>query len=156
MFKRHFAQLRFSSDLLFSTKMAAELATSITVGLLTPLFAQIDPIRLAEVDRSLRISADYGERLGTTNLKDGALPRLLAKYPSHGFVIDRVESDELFKTISDPPEDVMEITNFFETIGEIYIDDGPNYFYYLNDELPLPPAPAAAAKAKGAANKEAI
>jgi len=112
LFRRHFAALRFSDDLTFSTKMAAELATNITVGLLTPIYQQIDPIRLAEVDRFLRISSEYGERLGRTNLRDGTLERLLVKYPSHGFVIDRDEARELFDHVEDPCEELEALAKF--------------------------------------------
>lgn len=147
MFKRHFSQLRFDQGLLFSTKMAADIATTATVGLLAPVFSQIDPIRLAEVDRSLRVSAEYGERLGQENLKEGALERLLAKYPTHGFVIDRVEAEELFNKISDPPDDVVEFAEYCRRIGDMYLDDGKTYFYYLSGEPSLPAE--AEPKAKG-------
>lgn len=55
VFKRYFRDLRFR-EYSFSTKMAADIATNITIGLLSPLYQQIDPIRLAEVERSLRIA----------------------------------------------------------------------------------------------------
>jgi hypothetical protein len=155
MFKRHFAQLRFSEDLLFSTKMAADIATHATIGLLGPIFSQIDPMRLAEVDRSLRISAEYGERLGGENLHDGALERLLAKYPAHGFVIDRMESAEIFKKITDPPDNVREMAEFFAPIGDLYLDGDDRYFYFLSQELPEEkPEPPAPEGAKGKPKKE--
>lgn len=138
MFKRHFTQLRFDSDLVFSTKMAADIATATSVGLLAPIFNQIDPIRLAEVDRSLRISAEYGERLGKDNLKDDALERLLAKYPAHGFVIDRWEADDIFKNIADPPADLQQFAEIFEVIGSMYLDKNESYFYYLSKEPAAP------------------
>ena len=49
--------------------MSAEIATNVTVGLLSGLYNQIDPIRLAEMDRSLKIASEYGERIGKSNLK---------------------------------------------------------------------------------------
>jgi hypothetical protein len=139
MFKRHFQQLRFDSELVFSTKMAAEIATTATVGLLSPIFSQIDPMRLAEVDRSMRISADYGERLNV-NLKDNALQRLLAKYPAHGFVIDWREAEEIFKEIEDPPEDFREFIELFDAFGDVYLEKDETYFYWLCNELPAPEA----------------
>ncbi len=148
MFKRHFRQLRFDADLVFSTKMAAEIATSATVGLLGPIFNQIDPIRLAEVDRSMRISADYGERLGMENLRDNALERLLAKYPAHSFVIDRLEATEIFKEIEDPPEDFKEFIEVFEGFGNLYLEREDTFFLWLSDE---PPEATAANDAEDAA-----
>jgi hypothetical protein len=46
MFKAHFSRLRFDDDLLFSTRMAGELATTLATGLLGAVFAQIDPMRM--------------------------------------------------------------------------------------------------------------
>src|SRR5260370_20038582 len=53
LFRKYFRILRFDEELSFSTKMAAEIATNVTTGLFTSLYEQIDPIRLAEVERSL-------------------------------------------------------------------------------------------------------
>lgn len=137
MFKRHFSQLRFDQDLLFSTKMATEIATNVAVGLLSPIFSQIDPLRLAEVERSLRISAEYGERLGKENLKDGALERLIGQYPAHGFVIDRRESEEqIFKNINYPPDDTADLIDFFSKVERYYLDTDETFFFFLNDEPP--------------------
>ena len=72
--------------------MAAETATQLTIGMMEPLYSQIDPIRLAEVERSSRIAKKYGERLQTDNLNKDALERLIGDYPSHNFVIDRNEN----------------------------------------------------------------
>lgn len=136
LFKRHFAALRFSDDLAFSTKMAADLATNITVGLLTPIYQQIDPIRLAEVDRFLRIASEYGERLGKNNLKDGALERLLVKYPSHGFVIDRDEANDLFIKVEEPCAELEELAKFFKVLADRTLDGDDNFVYFVSEEPP--------------------
>lgn len=111
MFKSHFSTLRFDPNMNFSTKMAAEVATNLTSGLLNPMYAQIDPIRLAEVDRSMRIAEQYGIRLQNNNLNDGALDKLLSDYPSHGFVIDRNETKKLFKSVEEPTKELREIAD---------------------------------------------
>ena len=112
-FVDHFNQLRFDENLAFSTKMAAEIASGLTVGLLGPLYAQLDPIRLGQVERSLKISADYTERLTShptaSNLKEDAVVRLLGGYPSHGFVIDIKEAKELFKRVDEPDSNLSEL-----------------------------------------------
>lgn len=69
LFAKHFRELRFSEEWTFSTKMAADLAAHMTIGLLSPLYQQIDPIRLAEAQRQVRVISDYGERIGKANLK---------------------------------------------------------------------------------------
>lgn len=111
LFSRHFIQLRFK-DFAFSTKMAAKIASEITTGLLSQVYAQIDPIRLAEVDRSMRIAAEYGVRLINGNLSDNdAFEKLLTGYPSHGFVIDREEAKKLFVNVKRPTEELIKIVD---------------------------------------------
>jgi hypothetical protein len=136
LFDRHFKYLRFSDDLIFSTKMAAELATNITVGLLKPIYEQIDPIRLAEVDRSLKISSEYGERIGLNNLKEGALERLLVRYPSHGFVIDRREARDLFQNVAKPCEKLEELYRRFRPLADIALEGGERFVYFVSQEPP--------------------
>jgi len=135
LFKRHFSQLRFDSELGFSTKMAAEVATTATIGLLSPIYSQLDPMRLAEVDRYLRIAAEYGERLGKYNLHPRGLERLLSEYPSHGSVIDRQEAREIFRRVEDPPEQLCEIGEYFRVMADVALDDPNPFVVFANDRL---------------------
>ena len=68
---------------------------------------------MAEVERSLKISSDYTERLTDTtlvpNLKPTAAESLLGNYPSHGFVIDRKEAKGLFRRVEEPDDQLIEI-----------------------------------------------
>lgn len=138
LFKRHFKELRFSEELGFSSKVAAEIAGRMAIGLLTPIYEQIDPIRLAEVDRSLRIASEYGKRLQTNNLQDKQLERLLAEYPSHGFVIDRVEATEIFNNVEEPSEKLNEIMEFFRHIATMTIEKDDTFVYFISSEPPAP------------------
>lgn len=124
LFKRHFMALRFS-DLGFSTKIAADVATQLTSGLLTPIYQQIEPYKLAEYDRSLRIAIKYGERLENGNLNDGYLEILVSKYPSHGFVIDKKEAEQIFKHVESPSLELREIGEFFRSFTEYLEGDQP-------------------------------
>ena len=83
-----------------------EVATQLTVGLFNPIYSQIDPMRLGENSRAMRIGEAYGERLNEIggNLQPVALAELLAKYPSHSFVIDRRETEKLFKKVREPTQ----------------------------------------------------
>ena len=135
LFKRHFRSLRFSEDLAFSTRMSAEIATNVTVGLLAPIYQQIDPVRLAEVDRSLRIASDYGERIGKSNLKPKALERLLAGYPSHNFVIDREEAGEIFQNVEEPSEELRRLAQVHEPVADYYETHGTPFCFFLNDQM---------------------
>lgn len=66
-----------------------------------PLYSQIDPNRIGEMQRAIKIAQEYGVRLAKVgkNLKDGALDKLVVDYPSHSFVIDRKEARELFTSV---------------------------------------------------------
>lgn len=88
-------------------KTALETAATLTTGLFSPLFAQIDPMRLGEDGRSTRIIEEYGIRLieKSQNLGSDALRKLVAGYPSHLFEIDREEAQQrLFSKVREPDE----------------------------------------------------
>lgn len=118
-FKEIFQSLRFDQEMMFSTKVAAEIATNITIGLLNSIYAQIDPIRMSEIERQLNIASAYGERLSKSgNLKPGSLSRLLAQYPSHGFVIDKEEASELFNKVESPTPELSQLFDIFCSFTE--------------------------------------
>jgi hypothetical protein len=108
-FEYAFKDLRFSEELSFTTKLAAEVARGMAVGLFEPIYAQIDPMRVGEYDRAKRIASEYAKRLGRANLKDGALNTLVEGYPAHGFVIDKKEAAELFKEVEEPTPDLISL-----------------------------------------------
>ena len=85
-----------------STKMAAELATKLAIGFYAPLVSQVDPVRVGEIQRAIRIALAYGERLilKRGNLSgSAALAQLVQGYPDHGFVIDFEEAKQIFKSV---------------------------------------------------------
>jgi hypothetical protein len=94
-------------DLEVTTKTAAEIATKLAQGLVSPIYAQIDPYKIGESQRAISIAFSYGKRLDekVKNLKgEAALKSLVLDYPSHGFVIDRKEATSLFKNVRAPDE----------------------------------------------------
>lgn len=101
-FNSHLVNIRYENQI--STKMSADIATRLTEALVSPMAAQIDPIKLGEHQRAMSIAVTYGQRLSSksSSLKEGALFKLIASYPSHGFVIDRKEARELFKCVERP------------------------------------------------------
>ena len=104
-FRDNLFNLKASTVGQIKLKTSLEAATALTTGLYGPLFAQVDPLRLAEDERSKRIVAEYGRRLQlrSGNLQGEALQRLVADYPSHQFVIDRDEAKEsLFQNVASP------------------------------------------------------
>lgn len=117
-----FKGLRFAeeAEISFPTKLAAEVAKGMSVGLFEPVFAQIDPMRVGEYDRAMRIASEYGKRLGTSNFKEGALQKLVSGYPAHGFVIDKKEADELFQVVEEPTADLVTLG---ETMRRWWVSD---------------------------------
>ncbi len=67
-----------------STKTAAEIASSVTADVFQPITAQMDPLRMGEAQRSMRIAPEDGERLKSNLLKSGALDRLVQDYRRMG------------------------------------------------------------------------
>ena len=123
-----FDHLRHDINFGLSSKFAAEIANNLTIGLLAPVYAQIDPLRVAELDRVLKIGAGYAERLSHGNLKDGAIGMLLAGYPSHTFVIDKEEAEnKLFKQVIAPIEPLASLGQLFCSLDE----NGLGPFYPL-------------------------
>ena len=94
--------LRETRGMGLSTKLSAEFAAHVSSAVAAPLFSQIDPMRLGEMQRATRIAFEYGQRLNrySENLKPEALDLLINAYPSHSFVIDRKEAKELFNNVS--------------------------------------------------------
>ena len=96
-----------------STKTAADIAIRLTRGIFEPISAQIDPIRLAEMQRANDIMMAYGLRLAEVgkNLKQDGIPTLIGGYPSHGFVIDRKEARAIFAIVKEPDGYLLRISD---------------------------------------------
>ncbi len=108
-FLHHLLSVKGGSSI--TVKTAAEIASKLAVGLFSPIYAHIDPIKLGEIRRAIMIAYEYGQRLDEYdhNLKLGALDRLVAEYPAHGFVIDRKEARQLFNNVraAEPHEEQL-------------------------------------------------
>lgn len=104
LMRQHFIDLRLGSRTQISTRDALENATKLVCGLLSPVYSQINPLSLGESARSNSIAYHYGQRLSNGNLHPGALNKLISGYPSHGFVIDREEAEELFTSVRAPTQ----------------------------------------------------
>lgn len=101
LFEYYFLALIEKSGYQITTKTAADIATKLTVGMFAPVYSQLDPMRLGEYHRNMAVAGQYGKRLiRNGNLKsDKVLERLTHLYPSHSFVIDRKEAEEMFKNV---------------------------------------------------------
>lgn len=103
-FKAYLMDINGGSGL--STKVASEISSKLVIGLYEPLFAQVDPVKLGEMNAALQIARHYGERLNekSSSMKGDSLNTLIMGYPTHGFVIDRSEARTLFKQVDKPNE----------------------------------------------------
>ncbi|HGM7307607.1 TPA: hypothetical protein ACKP7U_004315 [Stenotrophomonas maltophilia] len=105
-FQDHMIAVRFKNNV--STKVATEIATKLAIGAFAPIYAQIDPNRVGEIQRANQIVWHYAQRLNEYGgiLRDkNSLGKLVYTYPSHGFVIDRREAKTCFKTVRSPTND---------------------------------------------------
>jgi hypothetical protein len=95
-----FIKTMYEGGGIISTRTAADIASAIAVGLLSPITAQIDPLRLGENARQIQIAYDYGIRLNPK--KADMISQLVAGYSSHSFVIDYQEAQALFGNVRRP------------------------------------------------------
>jgi len=111
-FEHFLLELRRRSGFQISTRTAADVATRMAIGTLRPIYEQIDPLRVGEMQRAMMIAHQYGMRLSTENVRSGALNQLIAGYPSHDFIIDRQEAEKvLFKAVKEPSSTEQLIAN---------------------------------------------
>jgi hypothetical protein len=81
---------------------AGSKAAELTSALYSPIYAQIDPHRLAESARSLEVGAQYAEKVLRRYRPEvfarhgrALVERLVRAYPSHGFILDLEELEDL-------------------------------------------------------------
>ena len=112
-FEKTFLEIQKRSEGAITVKTAGEFATNLASGLFSNLFGQIDPLYVGESARALSIAHAYGERLieDSKNWTAASLEQLLSGYPSHGFVIDRHEAQDLFNYVREPDGDEIILTN---------------------------------------------
>ena len=135
-FEDAFLRVLEGSSFRISVRTASDIAVQLTTGLYQPIYSQIDPFRLGEVQRDNEIAFKYGQRLDRGNLRDGALHRLINEYPAHEFIINREEASEhIFHRARSPSESEVALAEFLEpSIARSLTDDEPAVMYLC---LPL-------------------
>ena len=133
LFNAHLKVLRENEEIRLTTKTALRIASDITAQLLNPIYSQVDPMQLAEADMLLRISSEYGERLANSNLKDGALEKLIFAYPSHNFVIDRLEAMELFHRVESPNRELEPLGEYLRETADDRLDQKTPMVEFLTE-----------------------
>ena len=99
-FETYLLQLIGRSASQISMKAAAKIATELTVGIMSPISQQIDPLQLGRRERALNIAKAYAERL---DVPRNVVAELATGYPDHGFVIDLTEAKKLLNARARAP-----------------------------------------------------
>lgn len=111
---------------------AADVAAKMVSGQLTPIYGQIDPLKIGESARAMQIAVDYAFRLTleSQSMADRkSLDGLVSAYSSHGFVIDRKEAEELFRVVKEPDKLLEDICSALHGAWENSV-----YFPVQDDE----------------------
>ncbi|MCQ8185650.1 SDH family Clp fold serine proteinase [Parvularcula maris] len=99
-------------------KLASEIATNLSTGVMAGIYSQINPETLGSDYRDLNVAIAYGSRLAdySQNAMPMAVHRLVHEYPSHDFIIDVREARTLFNNVADPSDELYEIYAAFAEI----------------------------------------
>ena len=111
-------RITLSSGYTISFDVASRVAAEIATGVMTPVYAQVDPESLGKDLRDLSVATAYGERLAKHggNASSETVQRLVEDYPTHEFIIDSAEAKDLFKIVKEPTD---EMENFITALGEV-------------------------------------
>ena len=101
IFETQFLEIMQRSGGAITTRTALQIASQNAIGLISPLTAQLDPLKIGEIHRALDIAYNYGVRLGANPY---TLQRLIHRYPSHSFVIDYEEASDLLDDVRLPSD----------------------------------------------------
>ncbi len=135
-FEHFFIQTSVHSGGRISVRTASHIATELTKALFGPISQQVDPLHVGEAFRSMTIAKAYGERLieKGKNLSTEKLDELISEYPSHSFVIDRLEAGKIFKNVREANDCEQALLDFW---GSMAISPTRNpYVKFLSDEVP--------------------
>lgn len=107
-----------------TTRTAIRVATDITGTLFAPIYDHVDAMHVGEAGRSLKIAYKYGELLQSRsqNYSRLTLDKLTHEYPSHSFIIDRYQAENLFKNVRAPTSKEKELAI---RLGEAALDPIP-------------------------------
>lgn len=138
-FRDGFIDLKIGMEM--TTRTAASIASEMVTGLYAGVFAQVDPMRVAEMERALAVARRYGSRLadGVKNTKSSStveamLARLVAGYPSHEYVIDREEAREIFERVLEPSAQEASLLTELQPITRVPLSQARPAILYLSGE----------------------
>jgi len=137
MFEEYFLSIKLASENQITFKTATEIAVKMSVGLMEPLYKQIDPIQVGENARSMKIAKDYGKRLmlRSKNFNEKTLDILIETYPTHGFVIDKSEAEKLFNKVRNSSEEERKLRKSLGDAAIIPRKQNNEIMMFLSDEI---------------------
>ena len=134
-FQQFFLEMQMNSGGRITLRTAADLACQLTIGLLSPIYRQIDPMHVGEAGRASSIAQQYGMRLNEVgkNLRKDALDFLIGGYSNHGFVIDRREAAKLFQRVRGVSESEAALIECLGDVAYKPISQPPARIEFLTD-----------------------
>lgn len=104
-------QMNFRSGGDITTKTSAQVAAGMAGELFGRVYEHIDPMHVGEAGRFLKIAHQYGQVLQRKgeNCKQNTLDTLTTQYPSHSFIIDRLQAEDLFNNVREPSPSEAEL-----------------------------------------------
>jgi hypothetical protein len=102
-----------------SFPVASDVAGDMAARVMEPIFAQVSPNILGSDYRDLRVAIEYGNRLAqySDNISPVAVRFLTEQYPSHDFIIDMQEAEDLFNNVLPPADVIWPLLNHIEKLA---------------------------------------
>ncbi len=113
VFEQVMLRITVGSGQTISFDVASRVAATIATGVMSPVYAQVDPESLGNDLRDLSVATAYGERLVEhgRNATMETVRQLVEDYPTHEFIIDSEEAKNLFKDVKSPTQEMNEFIN---------------------------------------------
>lgn len=140
-FRGHLSRLLALGNSDLTTQTALRVASELTLGLFGGIYKQIGPTRFGETARAIQVALEYGYRVNSSNVQEGALEKLVTGYPSHGFVIDRREAEDLFYNVYKPNMTINDLAELLRLLMYYCLTDHESpILEYLNQGVSEHPA----------------
>ncbi|MGI9421600.1 MAG: SDH family Clp fold serine proteinase [Hyphomicrobiaceae bacterium] len=103
-FEKILLRLRYLAGSNIRADIAAELSLIFACKLVNPRLSQVNLVKACRELRHRSVILAYGQRLAShsRNMREGAVEKLVKGYPSHEFIIDFSEAEQLFASIEKP------------------------------------------------------
>lgn len=123
--ERSIDRLRTASETSINFELAAKVYSELAKEIIRNVASKIDPLAFGHLHRCAQTGIEYGTRLATRSgiASADTVRKLALGYPDHGFVIDRVEAEELFNVVTLPSLELMQLAEMLLKMPSM---DGPS------------------------------